>query len=219
MDWFDRDFKDNLGLRYNTVKKALELFAENNGELIVETGTTRLANDWGGGYSTVVFGEFLRRYEKGKLITIDIDERNIAFCKDVTALYARQTEYVVSDSLEYLKSFGQKIDLLYLDSYDYPYGELLELYGGQVDIENARKLLSELREEEIVEKHFDVINPSQEHQLKEFKLVEHLLPKGTPILLDDSDLPGGGKTRLTKLYLKEIGATCVIDAYQSLWIL
>jgi len=218
MKWFEEEYKENLGLRYNTMLKALEIYKENKGEVILETGTTRLANDWGAGYSTIVFGHFLR-HNLGKLITVDIAQENIDKCRDLTILFAKNIEYVVSDSLEYLENYKGNIDLLYLDSYDYPMGELLTIYNGQENVEEAMKALYSMTEEEIVSKHLSVINDSQEHQLKEFKLAEKFLEKGTPILLDDSRLPGGGKTRLTKKYLKEIGATCVLDEYQSLWVL
>lgn len=212
------EFKEKLGLRYNTMKAALDIFKQNKGELILETGTTRMADDWGAGYSTVVFGEFLRK-NGGNLITVDIEPANIEFCKQVTALYSDHIEYVVSDSLAYLKDLDRSIDLLYLDSYDYPYGELLNYFGGKEDINAAQEKLKSMTEEEIVKQHEFLIAPSQNHQLQEFLLASKNLKKGTPILLDDSDLPGGGKTRVTKKYLKDIGATCVLDEYQSLWVL
>ena len=37
------------------------------------------------------------------------------------------------------------------------------------------------------------------------------------VLIDDGDLPGGGKPRLAKELLSKLSWTCVIDDYQTLW--
>jgi hypothetical protein len=36
-------------------------------------------------------------------------------------------------------------------------------------------------------------------------------------LIDDGALPGGGKPLLAKQRLRDLGWTCLIDAYQTLW--
>lgn len=207
--WFDK-FKNSLGVRYESMGMALS----SKPRYIVETGTTRMPNDWGAGYSTVIFGEYVTLFG-GDLITVDIEPANIAFCKSVTSAY-KNIEYVVSDSLEFLEAHERKIDLLYLDSFDYPYGELLELYGGKEDIDRASAKLKALSEDEILTRHSDIILPSQEHQLKEMQL-SYLNAKGGLVLLDDCDLPGGGKGRLTKIWLKKMGGKCIYNGYQSLW--
>lgn len=217
VDFMDQ-FKD-LGVRFHTMKKALELYSVGKrGEgIIVETGTTRMANDWGAGMSTVVFGAWCKQYG-GKTITVDLSPQNIETCKEITKDYSDTIEYVVSDSLFFFTQFKSSIDLLYLDSFDYPYGELLDLYGGREDIDEAAKKLRSMTTDEIIEKHFTIINPSQEHQLKELKLALPLLHEKSVILLDDNELPGGGKTRLTREYLQSIGWVEVLCAQQSLWI-
>lgn len=215
--WFDKKYKDKLTPRWETIKIALNLFNQNKGKTIVETGTTRMANDWGAGYSTVVFGDYINSYG-GKLVTVDIEKANIEFCKSVTGAF-KEIEYVVDDSIGYLKNYIGKIDLLYLDSYDYPYGELLNRYGGKEDIDKAIENLKSTPTNELIALHRDLLIPSQEHQLKELELALPHMEQGGIILLDDCDLPGGGKGRLSKEYLSEIGATCILDAYQSLWLL
>jgi len=58
----------------------------------------------------------------------------------------------------------------------------------------------------------------QEHNLKEFKAVEHLLHDKSLVLIDDNDMENGGKSRLTKAYLQEKGWRCVLDLCQTLWM-
>ena len=61
--------------------------------------------------------------------------------------------------------------------------------------------------------------PSQLHQLAELgaawgKLSTHR----SIVLLDDCDVPGGGKGLLTTEFLKERGYKCMVDKYQRLFI-
>lgn len=182
--WFDQKYKTCLGERFPTFKLALNLYHTFGGKHIVETGTTRMEEDWGAGSSTILFGEYVTHYT-GHVWTVDISPHNIDVCRKVTGDNP-QISYVVSDSLVFLSTFDKPIDLLYLDSYDFP------LDGS------------------------DPI-PCQEHQLKEFKLVEHLMTPYSVVLLDDNGLPGGGKTAITKPYLAEKGWVCLLDSQQSVW--
>lgn len=100
-----------------------------------------------------------------------------------------KVNYHCMDSVKFLKDFEDRIHFLYLDSMDYPLGGT---------------------DEQILE--------SQEHQLKELKACFEKLTQKSVILLDDNDLPRGGKTRLTKEFLKENGWHNIIDNQQSLWI-
>jgi hypothetical protein len=58
----------------------------------------------------------------------------------------------------------------------------------------------------------------QEHNLKEFKVAESLLHEKSIILIDDNDMENGGKSRLTKKYLKDNGYRLLLNLAQSLWI-
>jgi hypothetical protein len=59
---------------------------------------------------------------RGRVITVDIDPNAIEACRRITAEWAAVIEYVVSDSLEFFRSFNLAehgpIDLLYLDGLD-----------------------------------------------------------------------------------------------------
>ena len=74
------------------------------------------------GAFTLIFADFIKNYSGGKLITIDISEKHMDNCKDFTKEFSDVIEYVVSDSVSYLKSLDKNtvnsIDLLFLDSYD-----------------------------------------------------------------------------------------------------
>lgn len=117
--WFARAYQHHLGVRYRTFFEALMLALSRNATNIVETGTIRLAGNWAfDGQSTRVFGAFAERYGC-KLWTCDATERHIELARDLTAPFARQIEYVVSDSVAFLERFSEPIDLLYLDAVDF----------------------------------------------------------------------------------------------------
>jgi len=104
--------------KYITFKAALNLFLQNNGQIIVETGTQRLRDDPGGS-STTLFGAFCKKYGK-KLFTVDINPSNMKVSRDCTMEFKDSIIYVLTDSVKFLRNFNQKIDLLYLDSLDCP---------------------------------------------------------------------------------------------------
>lgn len=217
-NWFEKKYKVKSDSRYPTFKKALDLFLENKGKIICETGTTRLPDDWGAGMSTVMFADFLaREVKEGYLSTVDISETNINTCKEITKQWEDIIEYAVQDSIKFLTDFPFKIDLLYLDSLDYPYGEMLNDYGGREDLQKAIELLSQILEETIIAKYSALIVPSQEHQLKEYMAAKFKLSDNAVVLLDDNGFPGGGKCRLTKKQLLEDGWVLVKEGQQALF--
>ena len=121
-DWLYKEFNRLEVVRshkYFTLKAALNIFLQNDGKTIVETGTQRMIDDPGGG-STVLFGALCKRYGK-KLFTVDNDPKNIETSKEATREYTDCITYVLMDSIKFLSEFNQKIDLLYLDSLDCPW--------------------------------------------------------------------------------------------------
>lgn len=120
-DWLYREFNRLEVVRspkYFTLKAALNMLLQNDGQLIVETGTQRMKDDPGGCFTTL-FGAFCKRYGK-KLFTVDINPLNMKVSMDVTKEFKDYITYVVEDSVKFLSEFNQKIDLLYLDSLDCP---------------------------------------------------------------------------------------------------
>ena len=120
-DWLYKQFSYLELLRstqYLTFKAALNLFLQNNGEFIVETGTQRMIDD-PGGCSTTLFGAFCKRYGK-RLITVDNNPKHLEISKEATKDFKDHITYVLMDSVQFLLNFNEPIDLLYLDSLDCP---------------------------------------------------------------------------------------------------
>lgn len=115
--WFENKYKKDLDQRYFTFKVALNYFLQHNSTNIVETGCQRMVDDWGGGCSTLIFGNFCQKYNK-HLWTCDINPQNLDVAKQVTQEYKDFITYVFNDSVKFLASFGKTIDFLYLDSMD-----------------------------------------------------------------------------------------------------
>ena len=192
--WFSGAYGARLGKRAPTFTEAITLLCERtfSDRTIVETGCVRERNDYSAGYSTVLFARLTELYG-GHVFTVDSSDRNMAFCRRVTRRYANHVSYDVADSIGYLRTWpetrrGRKIDLLYLDSWDY-----------LVDSGDAARRASQI------------------HCLGELDAALPSLHDRSIVLIDDGDLPGGGKPLLAKRRLAELGWSCVIDAYQTLW--
>lgn len=210
-------YKKQLDSRYPSMRLALDLLEKRNGRTIVETGCIRLENDWGAGLSTLFWGEYASTHG-GSVLTIDINKANLEVCQKVTEKYADYIQYIQGDGALMLSGLKDKIvDLLYLDSFDYPYGELLNIYGGQTNIIEAQKQLKELGDEEIVKRHIDIIRPCQEHCFEEFVAAKHALHPLSLVMIDDANLPGGGKARLVSDWLARNGWNCLWADQQVLW--
>jgi hypothetical protein len=85
--------------------------------VIVETGTMHGSQ----GAFTLIFADLIKNWTGGRLITIDISEDHLNLSKQNTKEYSSVIEYILSDSVKYLESISHvsnKIDLLYLDSFD-----------------------------------------------------------------------------------------------------
>lgn len=181
-EWLEK-YKTLMSLRYPTFKMAFDILLDMSEHRIVETGCVRLKDDWGAGYSTVLFGEFCKLHG-GKLVTIDNTERHMNVCKDLTKEYAENIEYWLGDSLQEFSKIQHQIDLLYLDSFD------LNLVGDRL--------------------------PSQEHNLKEFKVAEPYLHKKSIVLIDDC-FDGNGKPKLTKEYMVNNGWEILYESQQIIF--
>lgn len=215
----DKMFRHKSTIRWSTFRTAFNLFLQRDLQTIVETGCARIKDDWGGGQSTLMFGELCTHVEGAHLFTVDIDPGNMQRCREITAPYKDLITYNVEDSVQYLKQFNQPVDFLYLDSHDYPDGEIINLYGSMVKYaEIMSHLLNDVTEEEIVKRHRALLDPCQKHCLTELEVAWSRLHDNSIILLDDNTLPGGGKSRLAKEKLLDEKWVCLLDDQQSLWI-
>lgn len=184
-------FKYNFRRRRVTFAKTLKLLKERNAKIIVETGTSRkgLAGTKSDGAATIVFGKWAK--ENGaKMHSVDISQDSVNGAKEQVNAYGLDDVVTVhlGDSVEFLENFKDKIDFLYLDSYDY----------SKTDVEIQQK--------------------SQEHHLKEFKAIEDRLHENTIVLIDDCRLPNGGKGKLVIDYMLKNGWKILLNEYQVLLV-
>ena len=179
--------KYNFGKRRGTLRRVLELLEQRQAKTLVETGIARngLEKSKGDGASTILFGVWAKNHD-AKLYSIDIDSAAVEIANK--EIVERGLEVAVSthvsDSIIYLENFQQPVDFLYLDSYDYDKRDLA------------------------------VQKASQEHHLKEFKAVESRLHDQSVVLIDDCDLPGGGKGKTVIKYMLGTGWKIEMQQYQ-----
>jgi hypothetical protein len=198
------------------MKMALNLFMQNGGLTIVETGTAKHTDDAGAGRSTDALSDFAEKYSKD-FQTVDIfagETRRIS--EDLIKSKKGKVSFIQSDSVVFLQGFEKSIDFLYLDSYDYPAHQVAMAYNKNFNI--GWQLANEASYEDVLARCESIIRPCQEHCLKEMQTAYDKLPAGAPILIDDSSLAGGGKSRLAKSWLLERGHRCIYDQYQTLWV-
>lgn len=221
--FFDKYYVNGTNSRFWTFQLALNIISQHERDpIIVETGCQRQENDLGAGMSTSIFAEYIARHG-GELHVVDNDIRNLTIAEKCIGKWASKNANRIftyhDDSVTFLEGYLGEIDLLYLDSWDYPYGEMLDTFGGREDIESAIEQLNKLSEREVLSTFDNLITPSQQHCLREFKAVEdNNIFDTTVILIDDNMLPGGGKPGLLKPYLEERGWKCLFDLQQTLWV-
>ncbi|MBN1914760.1 MAG: class I SAM-dependent methyltransferase, partial [Parachlamydiales bacterium] len=107
--------------RFNTFLHSLRLMEERGVKVMVETGTSRCGCDncIGDGCSTIIFADFAYDHE-AILYSVDIDRDSLLRAKNAVSMDKRSVvSFIHSDSVAFLKNFGQLIDFLYLDSFDY----------------------------------------------------------------------------------------------------
>ncbi|MGB5627831.1 MAG: class I SAM-dependent methyltransferase [Woeseiaceae bacterium] len=161
--------KYNFGKRRDTLREVLRLLEERNAKVLVETGVARmgLEKSKSDGASTIVFGLWASQND-AHLYSVDIDpEATDRAGKEVVNMnLGDHVTLVTSDSVAYLDEFTNPVDFLYLDSYDY--------HKTDTSIQAA----------------------SQQHHLKEIRAIENCLHEDTVILIDDCNMPNGGKGKL-----------------------
>lgn len=220
-NWFYRRYYySGSNCRYHTFQLVLNMLAQlDHPPVILETGCQRQEEDLGAGMSTSIWGQFCA-LNGGRVYTVELLPKNLEVCRESTKTWASHIEYVLSDSVSCLKAAAVRADLLYLDSMDYDYGGLLNIYGGQEDITAAIKMVDALALQEVLARHASIILPAQEHCLSELKaaFASGVAGEHTIIMIDDNQLPGGGKSRLAKECLVSIDWKCLLDFQQSVWV-
>lgn len=181
-------FRYDFRKRRDTFLKVLDLLDQFNAKVIIETGTSRegLKGAKYQGAASIVFGKWAKLND-AKMHSVDISEESVRVSQlEVDAQGLNQyVKLHLSDSVAFLANFKERVDFLYLDSYDY-----------SEDVEVQRL--------------------SQEHHLKEFKAIEDQAHKDTIVLIDDCDLPGGGKGKTVIAYMQTKGWQIIMANYQVL---
>jgi len=108
--------------RNNSFLKVIEILKETYSEpiTIVETGCIRNTTDeskFGDGWSTLNW-EYYAKDTDSKVYVVDINQHHINKSMEIVP-QSEHVEYTLSDSVEYLKNFDKKIDVLFVDSFDY----------------------------------------------------------------------------------------------------
>ena len=177
----------NFGKRRDTLREVLRLLDQRGATTLLETGVARmgLEKSKGDGASTIVFGLWAKQND-AHLYSVDIDpEATERAGVAVNDMdLADNVTLVTSDSVAYLDEFTDAVDFLYLDSYDY--------HKTDTAIQTA----------------------SQDHHLKEIKAIEGCLHEDTVILIDDCDMPNGGKGKLVIERLTVRGWKVHMSEYQ-----
>ena len=184
-------FRYDFRKRRDTFRLSLKLLTQIGAKTIIETGTSRegLKGAKSNGAATIVLGKWAK--ENGAFLhSVDISNEAVDNAqKEVNTHNLREViEIHLSDSLEFLRTFDAPVDFLYLDSYDYSH----------TDIEIQQK--------------------SQEHHLLEFQAIEGQLHANSVVLIDDCDLPNGGKGKTVIAYMLKKGWKVIANSYQVLLV-
>jgi len=164
--------------------------------LIVETGCMRadhgqiaLGDD---GASTYIFDDFINYYD-GNVVSVDINPNNAKHANELTS---DRTEVYCSDSVEFLWNLPEKrkIDLLYLDSFD---------FEPENPIPSQKHHLKELC--------------AAMTKLRKGSLIVVDDNANTPEFEWFTKIAQGGKAGFVKDFMKSIGVEPLYDGYQIVW--
>lgn len=183
-------FRYDFRKRRDTFLKTLELLEKIEAKTIIETGTSRegLHGAKSNGAATIVFGKWAKLND-AFMHSVDISEKSVA---------AAQKE-VDNQKLNSSVKIHLSDSVSFLQAFNEPVDFLyLDSYDYNNDPEVQLK--------------------SQTHHLNEFKAIENQLHDKSIVLIDDCDLPNGGKGKLVVEYMLKNGWEILIKAYQILLI-
>jgi len=115
-------FRYDFRKRRNTYKRVLSLLEKTKAKVLIETGTSRegLKGAKSNGAATIVYGKWAK-LNKAHLHSVDISDKSIRIAKQEVEKQNLSSNVTLhlNDSVEFLNKFEEKVDFLYLDSYDY----------------------------------------------------------------------------------------------------
>lgn len=146
-------FRYDFRKRRDTFKRTLELLDASQATTIIETGTSRegLHGAKSNGAATIVFGKWAQL--NGAFVhSVDISEQSVAAAqKEVDAQRLQDSvEIHLSDSIAFLRDFEEKVDFLYLDSYDYSDDVEVQRKSQEHHLEEFKAIEQQLHEKSIV---------------------------------------------------------------------
>ena len=186
---------------FHTMKRALVEMVRKKKDAycIVETGCSSH-----GTRSTLLWDNVVNAFG-GKVLSVDVDDRAVESTNQMTT---DQTVVAHSDSLTFLPTLTETIDLLYLDSYD-------------VDFLNPRPSAEHHRQEFNCVKH--LLGAGSIVLIDDTPRTPEWLDNGTEspmyaTLKEQFDGNMAGKGSLVHTELQAMGAVQLMHQYQSLWI-
>jgi len=187
---------------YHTMKLSLELLIKNNTNkpsTIVETGCS--TNQ--GTKSTTLWDMFVNKYG-GNVYSVDLNKHAVLQANQMTS---DNTLVTCKDSVEYLQTFTQPIDFLYLDSYDVDFSNPLPSAQHHLNEFNAVKHL--------LHKGSIVLIDDTPISADWYDNACNIPENDARRLNFNTDMSGKGS--LVNIELEKMNAIKILHQYQSLW--
>ena len=186
-----RDRATSLQLVFEMLeeKKSKDFFIVETGCMRADHGKLAFGDD---GASTYIFDDFINYYD-GEVVSVDINSSNV---KHAQEMVSERTEVYCSDSVEFLWNIPskKKIDLLYLDSYD---------FDPKNPIPSQKHHLKELC--------------ASMKNLRKGSIVVVDDNANTPEFEWFTKIAQGGKAGFVKDFFKSIGVEPLLHEYQIVW--
>lgn len=181
------------GMRLHTMEEALRLAEKNKVQTIVETGTARygMRGFDGDGSFTIIFGHYISQKNKEnpsvlyELWSVDISESSVKTASEAVVNFQPFVHVIQDDSIHFLKEWNVTEK-----------GLIPFLYLDSFDFS------------------FSNPRPSQEHHLREIEAAYEKLAPNAIVMIDDCDLPHGGKGALVIPWLEARGWRKHLSGYQ-----
>ena len=186
-----RDRATSLSLVFELLdeKKVKDFFIVETGCMRADHGQLALGDD---GASTYIFDDFINYYD-GEVASVDINPDNVAHAQKMVS---ERTTVYCSDSVEFLWNIPEKrkIDLLYLDSYDFEPENPIP--SQKHHLKELTAVMKNLRKGSIIMVDDNANTPEFEWFTK---------------------IAQGGKAGFVKEFMKDVGAELLLDEYQIIW--
>ena len=146
-------FRYDFRKRRNTFLKSLELMDKIQAKIIIETGTSRegLHGAKSNGAATIVFGKWAKQ-NNAIVHSVDISEKSIEVAQIEVNKQGLASNVKIhhSDSIVFLENFKEKVDFLYLDSYDYSDYPEVQIKSQMHHLKEFKAIENQLHENTIV---------------------------------------------------------------------